>query len=92
MSLLIQFSYLQLLDFLTTLVFLTGGVKEANPLVRMALAVGPAPWIGLLSVKLAAFAMAVFCWRTARTRLLTLANLFFAVLVTWNLLAMLARF
>jgi hypothetical protein len=91
-SLLIQFSYLQLLDFLTTMVFLTGGIKEANPVVRLALAVGPAPWIGLLLVKFAAFTMAAFCWHTARTRVLTIANLFFAVLVTWNLLAMLARF
>jgi hypothetical protein len=90
-SLLIQFSYLQLLDVLTTLIFLTGGVKEANPVVRLALAVCPSPLIGLLSLKLFAIAMAVYCWRTARTRLLSLANLFFAALVAWNLLALLAR-
>jgi hypothetical protein len=90
-SLLIQFSYLQLLDILTTLVFLSGGVKEANPVVRFALVVSPSPLIGLLSLKLFAIAMAVYCWRTERTRLLSLANGFFAALVTWNLLALLAR-
>ncbi|MGA2326845.1 MAG: DUF5658 family protein [Bryobacteraceae bacterium] len=91
MSLLIQFSYLQLLDVLTTLVFLSGGLKEANPVVRLALAVSPSPLIGLLSIKLFAVAMAVYCWRTARTRLLHFANLFFAALVAWNLVALLAR-
>jgi hypothetical protein len=90
-SLLIQFSYLQLLDVLTTLVFLSGGLKEANPVVRLALAVSPSPLIGLLSIKLFAVAMAVYCWRTARTRLLHFANLFFAALVAWNLVALLAR-
>jgi hypothetical protein len=90
-SLLIQFSYLQLLDILTTLVFLSGGAKEANPVVRLAFAVSPSPLIGLLSLKLFAIAMAVYCWRTSRTRLLNLANVFFAALVTWNLLALLAR-
>jgi hypothetical protein len=90
-SLLLQFSYLQLLDLLTTLVFLSGGLKEANPVVRLALAVSPSPLVGLLSVKLFAIAMAVYCWRTSRNRLLNLANLFFAALVIWNLLALLAR-
>jgi hypothetical protein len=90
-SLLIQFSYLQLLDILTTLVFLSGGVQEANPVVRFVLAVSPSPLLGLLSIKLFAVALAVYCWRTARTRLLNLANVFFAALVTWNLLALLAR-
>jgi hypothetical protein len=91
MGLLIQFSYLQLLDVLTTLVFLTGGVKEANPVVRFLLVATPSPLLGLLSVKLLAIALAVYCWRTARTRLLLFANLFFAVLVAWNLLALLGR-
>lgn len=91
MSLVIQFSYLQLLDMLTTLVFLADGLKEANPVVRLALLFAPSPVFGLLAVKLFAVALAFYCWRTARTRLLTLANLFFACLVTWNLLALLAH-
>lgn len=91
MSLVIQFSYLQLLDVLTTLVFLTGGVEEANPLVKLALTAAPSPLVGLLAVKALAVAMALYCWRTSRTRLLRGANVFFALLVTWNLVAVLAR-
>ncbi len=91
MSLLIQFCYLQLLDVLTTLVFLTGGVKEANPVVRFLLIASPSPLLGLLSVKLLAIALAFYCWRTARTRLLLFANAFFAVLIAWNLFALLGR-
>jgi len=90
-SLVIQFAYLQLLDVLTTLAFLAGGVQEANPLVRFALSSAPSPLAGLLGVKLFAIGMAVYCWRTSRRRILTLANLFFALLVTWNLVAILAR-
>ena len=30
----LQYSYLQVLDFLTTIAFLLNGVKEGNPLVR----------------------------------------------------------
>ena len=32
-QLLWQYSYLQILDFLTTIAFLVNGVKEGNPLV-----------------------------------------------------------
>jgi hypothetical protein len=91
MSLVIQFCYLQLLDVLTTLVFLTGGVKEANPVVHFLLIATPSPLLGLLSVKLLAIALAFYCWRSARTRLLRFANVFFAVLVAWNLFALLGR-
>ncbi len=91
MSLVIQFSYLQLLDILTTLAFLAGGTKEANPMVRAALNLAPTPLVGLLAVKLLAIGLALYCWRTSRMRLLTLANVFFAFLVTWNLIAVLAR-
>jgi hypothetical protein len=90
-SLLLQFSYLQLLDVLTTLAFLATGVREANPVVQFALRATPSPLAGLLGVKLAAIALAFYCWRTSRRRLLILANFFFAFLVVWNLVALLAR-
>jgi hypothetical protein len=91
MNLVIQFSYLQLLDVLTTLAFLAGGTREANPVVRLALSVAPTPLSGLLALKLVAIGLALYCWRTARTRLLSVANVFFACLVAWNLVAVLAR-
>jgi hypothetical protein len=86
---LVQFSYLQLLDALTTLVFLTSGVHEANPVVRLAMAAARSPLAGLLVLKVCAFAAAVYCTYTARVRVLGRINLFFAALVVWNLVALL---
>jgi len=42
-QLLLQYAYLQVLDFLTTVAFLLHGIREANPLVRMALLYAPHP-------------------------------------------------
>ena len=86
MSLLIQFAYLQMLDILTTVAFLLNGAKEANPLVRAALETGHSPWVILIAVKLAGLALAVYCIRKSRLKLLQRVNVFFAVLVAWNLL------
>ncbi len=85
MSALVQFCYLQLLDVLTTMAFLLHGGKEANPLVRLVLAAGPPPLVGLALLKIAAFGLALYCVRNARVRLLSRVNLFFAALVAWNL-------
>ncbi|MFN3325498.1 MAG: DUF5658 family protein [Bryobacteraceae bacterium] len=82
------YAYLQTLDLLSTLAFLVSGVEEGNPFVRYAIESAPAPWIGLLGVKLAALLIGVFCWRLGRLRLLIRANVFFALLVAWNLLAL----
>ncbi len=91
MSLLLLFSYLQLLDLLTTLAFLANGVREANPIVRFALTLPPSPLVGLLFIKATALAFALYCWRSGRSRLLLRANVFFAALVAWNLLALLLK-
>lgn len=85
MSLLIQFSYLQLLDVLTTLAFLTHGGKEANPIIRFLLSLAPTPLMALVAVKAVAFLLAFYCVRRARLRLLARVNVLFAVLVAWNL-------
>ena len=88
LSLLIQFTYLQLLDVLTTLAFLMNGVREANPIIRLALQSGSPPLAVLVPAKIFAIALAVYCLRTARLRLLARVNLFFAALVAWNLVAL----
>ena len=88
LSLLIQFSYLQLLDVLTTLAFLMNGVKEANPIIRLALESGSSPLAVLVPVKLFALALGIYCLRSARLRLLARMNVFFAVLVAWNLVVL----
>lgn len=84
-QLLLQYSYLQVLDFLTTIAFLINGVQEGNPLVRFALKYAPDPLGGLLAVKLAAVALGFFCWMQGRERLLSRMNVLFALIVAWNL-------
>jgi hypothetical protein len=88
---LVLFAYLQLLDLLTTVVFILHGVKEANPLVNFALTTAPTPIVGLLVVKAAALALGGICCLRGRQRLLVRMNVFFAVLISWNLVAMIAR-
>jgi hypothetical protein len=90
-QLLLQYSYLQMLDFMTTLAFLLNGVGEANPVVRFALQYSPNPVGGLLAVKLVALALGVYCWRAGRQRLLGRINILFAVLVAWNLVALISN-
>jgi hypothetical protein len=87
-QLLLQYSYLQVLDFLTTIAFLINGVQEGNPLVRFALKVAPQPLSGLLIIKVAALALGLYCWVRGRERLLSRMNILFAILVAWNLAAL----
>jgi len=83
-----QFSYLQVLDLLSTLAFLLLGVHEGNPVVKMALYNAPHPVMGLIAVKLAAVGLGVFCVRMGRFKLLGRINIFFALLVAWNMVAL----
>lgn len=83
------YAYLQALDLLTTLAFLMANVQEANPLVRQTIAWTGHPLAGLIVVKLAALGLGIVCWRTGRLRLLARANVFFAVVVAWNLFCLL---
>jgi Domain of unknown function (DUF5658) len=83
-----QFVYLQILDILTTMAFLTHGVSESNPVVRWSMRVAPDPFSGLVLVKVAGVALGIFCALTARQKLLKKVNLFFAGLVAYNLLAL----
>ena len=85
---LLHYTYLQVLDFLTTIAFLMHGVREANPFVRMMLSLVPNPVAGLLAVKVLALLLGLYCWRMKRTRLLTWINALFALLVAWNLVAL----
>ncbi|MEO5924056.1 MAG: DUF5658 family protein [Bryobacteraceae bacterium] len=81
----LQYSYLQVLDFLTTVAFLLQGVKEGNPLVRFALEHSSNPIGGLLAVKLLAVGLGLYCWKVGKLRLLGRMNVMFAVVVAWNL-------
>lgn len=87
-QLLIQYSYLQVLDLMTTMAFILNGIREANPLVRFAIQNAPTPLSGLLLVKVGAIVLGVYCWRRGRNQLLTRINVLFALLVAWNLAAL----
>ncbi len=87
-QLLLQYSYLQVLDFMTTVAFLLQGVREGNPLVRVALRYAPNPLGGLLAVKLLAVMLGLYCWKAGRDKLLTKINILFAVIVAWNVAAL----
>jgi F0F1-type ATP synthase membrane subunit a len=89
-QLLLQYSYLQMLDLLTTLAFLLHGVQEGNPLVRLALRYSSNPLGGLLLVKVLALSLGFYCWRCGRQKLLTRINILFAIVVAWNLVALIA--
>ena len=86
--LLIQYSYLQVLDFLTTMTFLLYGIQEANPLVRWTMEATNSPLTGLLLVKCVALALGFTVWKMGRRRLLARINVMFALLVAWNLIAL----
>lgn len=83
-----HYSYLQVLDFLTTVAFLVQGVQEGNPLVRLAMNVTANPMLGLLLVKVVAVGLGVYCWQGGRGRTLNRINLLFAVVVAWNLVSL----
>ncbi|HYL36171.1 MAG TPA: DUF5658 family protein [Bryobacteraceae bacterium] len=87
-QILLHYSYLQVLDFLTTIAFLANGIQEANPLVRLAFSLAHNPLGGLIVVKGLSVVLGFYCWRMGRQRLLSRINVFFAVLVAWNLIAL----
>jgi hypothetical protein len=90
-QLIYQYSYLQMLDFLTTVAFLLNGVEEGNPLVRWAIVAAPSPLLGLLMVKLLAVGLGVYCWQTGKLRLLSKINIGFAALIAWNLVSLILK-
>lgn len=84
-QLLLQYSYLQVLDLLTTLAFMLHGVREGNPMVRLIMHLTANPLSGLLVVKVIALALGFYCWKVGRSRLLVRINILFALVVAWNL-------
>jgi hypothetical protein len=87
-QLLLHYSYLQVLDLLTTIAFMLKGFREANPLVRLALNLGHNPIGSLIGVKVLAVMLGLYCWRMGRQRLLSRINVMFALVIAWNLIAL----
>jgi hypothetical protein len=90
-QLLWQYFYLQVLDFLTTIAFLVNGVREGNPIVRLALGLGSNPIESLLVVKFLAILLGFYCWRAGKRQLLLRINVLFALLIAWNLVALIVQ-
>ena len=88
---LVIFSYLQILDLMSTVAFMMLGVREANPLIRFAFSLTHNPLAGLLLAKLTVVLLGVCCWLGGRERALAHANLVFALVVAWNLAVVIAR-
>jgi len=84
------FVLLQLLDLLTTLVFISKGLTEGNPIVNWALSYASAPWVGLVVSKLIAALIGQYCYTSGRTNLLRRANLGYSLVVGWNLIGIAA--
>jgi hypothetical protein len=84
---LLIFIVLQCLDVLTTLIFLSHGMSEGNPVVSWTLSHAHAPWVGLVASKLMAALIGQYCYRKGRITLLRRANAGYSLVVGWNLVA-----
>jgi len=78
------FFYLQVLDFLTTLIGFRLGAAELSPFVRWLTDLGPGT--GVLMSKGIAVVLAGFCVWRQRFRIIRLINYWYAGLVMWNLM------
>lgn len=83
MMMLQVFVYLQVLDFLTTILGLRLGLGEASPFIRMLTQWGPA--VGVALSKLVAISLAAIALWLNRQRVIHIINYWFAGLVAWNL-------
>ncbi len=83
------FVYLQLLDFITTMIGVRLGASEASPfVVKLIQATSPA--IGVGASKLVALGIGGLCIVMRRERLVSWINYWYAGLVVWNLLQILS--
>ena len=83
------FIYLQLLDFLTTLIGFRIGASEASPFIaRMIHATSPA--VGVGASKLLGLGIGAICILTQRPRIVSWINYWYAALTVWNLSVILA--
>jgi hypothetical protein len=78
------FIYLQLLDFMTTLIGFRLGASEASPFIAKVIhATSPAVGVGV--TKLLGVGIGALCVLTHRARLISWINYWYAALVVWNL-------
>jgi hypothetical protein len=78
------FIYLQVLDFLTTLVGFKLGASEASPFIAKLIHVS-SPAIGVAASKMVGLGIGALCVATHRVKMLEWANYWYAALIVWNL-------
>ena len=83
------FVYLQVLDYLTTMVGFKIGAHEASPFVAKLIHT-TSPALGVAASKVVGLAIGGLCVATNRAKLLSFANYWYAALVVWNLSMILA--
>ena len=86
MSVLWLFIYLQLLDLLTTVLFLKLGLFEASWLVGALIRWSPI--LGVLAAKVGTIILGIIAVRLHKDRIMRLANVGYGGVVAWNLLCM----
>jgi hypothetical protein len=77
------FLYLQVLDFLTTLIGMKIGLSEVSPFIRWLMQTDPA--IGLALSKLIALVLGGLCLWLNKRHLVRWMNYWYAGLVVWNM-------
>lgn len=82
------FVALQMLDILTTLIGLRAGAQEASVFIGRLM--NTSPISGLLISKILAVALVATALKFRRTRAIVFLNYWFAAVVSWNLLLILA--
>lgn len=78
------FLYLQVLDFITTILGFRVGAAEASPFIAKMIHLS-SPAMGVAASKLVAVALGAFCIFTQRKRLVSVVNYWYAGLIIWNL-------
>jgi len=78
------FVYLQVLDYLTTLVGFRVGASEASPFIAKMIHL-TTPAIGVAISKFAGIGIGAVCVATKRGKLVNWINYWYAGLVVWNL-------
>lgn len=87
-SVLTAFIYLQILDALTTVAFMMHGLNELNPVIKWAMREASNPLGGLVLVKAVSVLVAIVCVSYSRYGVLRKVNVFFALLVAYNMVAL----
>jgi hypothetical protein len=77
------FIYLQLLDFITTVLGFRLGASEASPFVRLLSHIDPS--MGVALSKLLALMLGGVCVWLKKDRIISWINYWYAGLVVWNL-------